>query len=362
MQKIPVYKIDMESPEHGLKKVSFVENPAMESDFIALASEEIKLAKNEDEQVLTGALIIPDKKILRVDAEGNPFYIVFSKEQIKEARNKFFKEARIGLTNFEHDYDLEGNYIVEAWIVENSEQDKSVALGLGSFPVGTLMLSYKVEDKDFWEKEVKTGNVKGFSLEGLFSMNEIKLKKEDKMLKTILTNLGKVFKVNLMEMTLQDGSVIFQDEETGTVYMINEDGSQGDVLADGEYTLENGKSIMIEEGKIKVEDNGDEEEMEKLKAELEDAKSKLAELESEKAELSKEVETKLSKEDFEAKLSEQIKEKDSKIEEIEAELSKAKAEIVELNKKPASEGVEEGKENKSKKPMTVKEMAVAVSV
>lgn len=371
MQKIPIYKVDMEDPEHGLTKVSFVENPAIESDFIALSKkeQEVALAKDEQKMILTGALMIPEKKILRVDAEGNPFYIVFSADQIEEMRNKFFAESKINLTNLEHDFDLSGNYIVESWIVQDSEKDKSVAIGLGSFPVGTMMVSYKVTDEKFWTEKVMTGEVKGFSLEGLFALNELKLKKDTMnkpILKTILSNIKNLWKIELMEMTLEDGRMIWQDEEDGSVYLINEDGSRGELLADGEYILDNGEVINIVEGKITaMENKEEEEEMSQVKAELEEAKSKISELEAklsaselEAGENSERL--RLSTEEVEKSVSE-IEQKDSKIAELEAELSELKEENIKLKKVPASRGIEEEEGEQSRKPKTAIERILEVS-
>ena len=48
----------------GIEAISVVENPAIEEDFIALKSEEIKLAEvDKDKRILMGALLIPTKPI-----------------------------------------------------------------------------------------------------------------------------------------------------------------------------------------------------------------------------------------------------------------------------------------------------------
>ena len=59
--------LDEENEEMvGIDAVSIVENPAIESDFITLASEEIQLAKiDEEKKLLLGAALIPNKPIFR---------------------------------------------------------------------------------------------------------------------------------------------------------------------------------------------------------------------------------------------------------------------------------------------------------
>ncbi len=69
-------------------------------------------------------------------------------------------------TTHQHNQNLSGNYLIELWIVENPQNDKSNELGFKNLPKGSLMASYKITDENYWNNEVMTGNVKGFSLEG----------------------------------------------------------------------------------------------------------------------------------------------------------------------------------------------------
>jgi hypothetical protein len=68
---------------------------------------------------------------------------------------------------YEHDQKLKGLSVVESWIIEDPKHDKSVKYGF-SLPVGTWMISMKVNNEDVWKK-VKDGSVKGFSIEGYFA-------------------------------------------------------------------------------------------------------------------------------------------------------------------------------------------------
>ena len=58
--------------------------------------------------------------------------------------------------------------VVESWLVDNPKMDKSVNYGL-NVPKGTWMVSMKVNNDEIWNDYVKTGKVKGFSIEGFFS-------------------------------------------------------------------------------------------------------------------------------------------------------------------------------------------------
>jgi hypothetical protein len=60
--------------------------------------------------------------------------------------------------------------VVESWVVQDSEKDKSAYYNM-KMPVGTWMVSMKVYNDDIWNDFVKTGKVNGFSIEGKFTQN-----------------------------------------------------------------------------------------------------------------------------------------------------------------------------------------------
>ena len=80
------------------------------------------------------------------------------------------------LQDLEHNKKNDVNgVIIESWIVEDSMIDKSVLYGLKNVPVGTWMISVKVEDKQFWDEYVKTNKVRGFSIEGAFGQELVEM-------------------------------------------------------------------------------------------------------------------------------------------------------------------------------------------
>jgi hypothetical protein len=70
-------------------------------------------------------------------------------------------------STLEHQHSLNGLTLVESWIVEDETHDKSRRYGL-NVPVGTWMGVVKVNNDEVWNDYVKTGKVKGFSIEGYF--------------------------------------------------------------------------------------------------------------------------------------------------------------------------------------------------
>ena len=184
--------LDEDQEETGIDAISIVESPAIESDFVALKSQEMKLAEvDKDKKLLLGALLIPNKSIFRNGDEGD-YYIFFSRDTIMKASQMYLKNGYQNNSTLEHKEALNGLTLVESWIVEDEVHDKSRKYGL-NVPVGTWMGAVKVNNDEIWQEYVKTDKVKGFSIEGYFadkmerpkeSVKE-EMSEDDKILKEI---------------------------------------------------------------------------------------------------------------------------------------------------------------------------------
>ena len=152
----------------GIEAISVVESPAIEEDFIALKNQEFKLAEvDKEKRILMGAALIPNKPIYRRN-EDNEYYIYFSRDTVRKASELFFINGNQNKSTLEHQMPLTGLSVVESWIVEDKEKDKTKHYDM-EVPIGTWMVSMKVLNDDVWNNYVKTGKVKGFSIEGYFA-------------------------------------------------------------------------------------------------------------------------------------------------------------------------------------------------
>jgi hypothetical protein len=157
-----------EEQEIGIEAISVVENPAIEEDFIALKSQEFKLAEvDKEKRILMGALLIPNKPIYRRNGEDE-YYIYFSKDTVLKASQMYLMQGKQNNSTLEHQYQINGLSLVESWIVEDKVHDKSVKYGM-NLPLGTWVGAVKVNNDEIWNEFVKTGKVKGFSIEGYFA-------------------------------------------------------------------------------------------------------------------------------------------------------------------------------------------------
>lgn len=163
--------IDEEMELSGIDAISIVENPAIEEDFIALKTEqkEYKFAEvDKEKKIIMGAMLVPDKPIYRRDENEGEYYIYFSKDTIRKCMELFFQNGNQSNATFEHMESITGLTMVESWIVEDTEKDKSKLYEL-NVPVGTWMGTIKVNNEVIWNDFIKTGKVKGFSIEGYFA-------------------------------------------------------------------------------------------------------------------------------------------------------------------------------------------------
>ena len=168
--KIVELILDEELEFNGIEAISIVENPAIQSNFVALKDHEIKLAEMDSEKrILLGAILNPNKPILR-KGDKEDYYIFFSKDTVEKASQMYLKDGNQNNTSLEHEYKLRGLTLVESWIVQDEVHDKSrMYKNTKDVPLGTWMGAIKVNDDAVWDKYVKEGSVKGFSIEGYFA-------------------------------------------------------------------------------------------------------------------------------------------------------------------------------------------------
>lgn len=284
-KKIPIYEAKIKGTDNtGVFAMSFVEMPANESYFAILQRQRpVKLSIDKQKQMLTGVVLIPDQLIYRNDDQLGEYYLKFTAAEIERIALKMMRTGvALTTTTHQHEKPLKGNYLAELWIVKDSKRDKAVALGLGELPVGTLVASYKIESPAYWRTEVLTGNVKGFSLEGIFNFNSVQMKKNPKTAAQLAKeqaaakNKGKgipaffrsvaAFLEGESEAAAEGVAEEAKKDETdsGTPYLIFELGEGGEVWVDedGFCTLEGGEQMpagehaLADGNVIVVDDSG----------------------------------------------------------------------------------------------------------
>lgn len=167
----PLFEIVCDDTDKtGIRLLSIVGDPAIEMMGMAFgengSTKNYEFKAQEDKQIIVGPAMIPNKKILRKDQDGNPYYCVFKPEIIVKLVQKFNSSGTNRRINVDHSKQMVNAYMMENWIIEDEYYDKSRMYDFDC-PVGTWMVAIKIEDKNFWKNEVKELGKFGFSIEGI---------------------------------------------------------------------------------------------------------------------------------------------------------------------------------------------------
>jgi hypothetical protein len=189
---------------------------------------EFKVQK--DKQIIVGPTMIPDKKIYRQDESGMEYMVTFSKETIRKMVQKFVRENNNRSINLEHTNQMVPAFIMEHWIVEDSTYDKSKIYGF-NLPVGTHFAAIKIEDEDFWEREVRGNEKMGFSIEGILGQKLVRMSAEfETTTEWVLETLTESEVAYIMDCYVEPGKGETEDEFIGRCMskLVGDEGKEQD--------------------------------------------------------------------------------------------------------------------------------------
>ena len=339
--ELPIIELTLEELEQGIDATALVENPAIQRNWMAFKEHKDFKFKthSEDKRILAGALMVADFPMYR-NMNGKEFFVKFSSETIEQLADRMVLNNKLTAFNFEHDAKKElADMHIQQFFIINTELGVNTPMGFEELPNGSLFAFVKVNNEQVWNDYVKTGIVKGFSIEGNFATKEefseqtflkefqtiinmtdkkVATSKLDELVakaKSLFSEDVKVEEkkeeeeeVKMAEAMLTDGTKVMYEGELaeGTIVLL-EDGS---AAPDGEHTFEDGTVISIEGGQVVA--------VAKPMTEQEMAIQKLTEmvtkLETENAELKSNFESSINK--VEEKFSAQIKESNKLTEDV----------------------------------------------
>ena len=338
---LPIIELTLEDITQGIDATALVENPAIQRNWMTFKEQKDFKFKthNEEKRVLAGALMVADFPMYR-NMNGKEFFVKFSAETILQLADRMVLNNKLTAFNFEHDAKKElADMHIQQFFIINTELGVNTPIGFEELPNGSLFAFVKVNNEQVWNDYIKTGIVKGFSIEGNFATKEefseqtflkefqtiinmtdkkVATSKLDELVakaKSLFSEDVKVEEkvekeeeVKMAEATLTDGTKVMYEGELaeGTIVLL-EDGS---AAPDGEHTFEDGTVISIEGGQVVA--------VAKPMTEQEMAIQKLTEmvtkLETENAELKSNFESSINK--VEEKFSAQIKESNKLTEDV----------------------------------------------
>ncbi len=195
--KIVELIINEENESLVIDCISLVSEPAIEENliFMSKAKNNLTLAKiDTDKREIISPALIPNKNIYRVDENGDDYYVYFSKDTVKNCAYSFLKNNNHHKATYQHQERVSGVLTVESWIIEDPKMDKANLYGF-QLKKGTWMVKMKIENDDLWQK-VKSGDIKGLSIEGYFTSKYQEMQKAEPTNEEILEALNEIIKEN----------------------------------------------------------------------------------------------------------------------------------------------------------------------
>lgn len=193
--------LDEQNEFAGVEAISLVEFPAIEENFVALKDHKIEFKTiDEDKRVVVGLALIPNKPIYRRSGDRE-YYVYFSKDTVRKVAEKFIIENKTNNATLEHQLQAKGVSVVESWVVENPEKDKTAIYELNAVE-GSWAVVMRIFNDQVWD-DVKRGIYKGLSIEGYFadkmprpqeSINEELSKIEEEEADTLLSTIKAIIK------------------------------------------------------------------------------------------------------------------------------------------------------------------------
>ena len=236
---LPVYNISIDfDTDEGLQLVSLVDDPAVVESFLTFNSEEqVKLVFTSDEEqhIISGVSLLADTPIYRCDEIGG-YYVVFTKETIKQLVEKYNKENKTNLTSLQHN----GQIISDCVMVESYFIDKERGICPKEFshcPDGSWITSYKVTNDELWNEIKTSGQLNGFSVE--ISCQLEPAKEDQKIYDEPMSDEDKFFE-NLMQWLSGED---FEKKKKSEF-----EADRNDILR----AIDKGNPILIDEGKDKA--------------------------------------------------------------------------------------------------------------
>ena len=256
----PIYEALVTSEDAGMLRISLVDLPAVESNFLAFAKEDgepvrLYFVRDEERRIVRGVVMRADYPILRRNGDYE-YYIVFRADTIRVMAEKYLAESRQNNVDEMHNH----NDVDEVQMVQYFIKDTAAGIapaGFEDIADGSLFAEFHVLNDEVWAK-VKDGTYRGFSLEGAFEL----VPEEMKAIPKTDKNMSKIkrFKAALARLLAEFGNISTDkgvlawdgDEdlkEGDAVFIEDQEGNRTDA-PDGDYVTTDAKTIVVADGKV----------------------------------------------------------------------------------------------------------------
>ncbi|QGG54059.1 XkdF-like putative serine protease domain-containing protein [Lysinibacillus pakistanensis] len=141
---------------------------------------------DEERRIAVGYALIPEKRIYRKMQpkgfdEPVEFNIYFTKETIAKTQELYMRNLNANNATVDHEKPVQDCTVIESWITEDTKHDKINLFNVEPI-MGGWAVMMKINNDEVWN-DVKAGEYKGFSIEGLYKgFENLKLEEEVKEL------------------------------------------------------------------------------------------------------------------------------------------------------------------------------------
>lgn len=264
---LPLYRAEIGADDTttGMFVISLVDSPATMSDFMAFNEDKRLMTYNvesDEKRQVFGLVMAADMPIYRRDKDGFEYYITYSKETIALMAEKYLKMSMQNNVDTQHSFELEDGIFMNQLFVKDTEKGVSPK-GYEDYKDGSLFAQFHIANDGVWE-DIKKGTYKGFSLAGVFNVepkeddknNNKEEKKNNSFMK--IKSIKEALKAMIRQMEFStatsDKGVIGWDVdgeiEVGVeVYIVDENGDR-QPIEDGDYVLEDGRTVVVKDSKV----------------------------------------------------------------------------------------------------------------
>ena len=256
----PIYEALVTSEDAGMLRISLVDLPAVESNFLAFAKEDgepvrLYFVRDEERRIVRGVVMRADYPILRRNGDYE-YYIVFRADTIRVMAEKYLAESRQNNVDEMHNH----NDVDDVQMVQYFIKDTAAGIapaGFEDIADGSLFAEFHVLNDEVWAK-VKDGTYRGFSLEGAFEL----VPEEMKAIPKTDKNMSKIkrFKAALARLLAEFGNISTdkgvlawdgdEDLKEGDAVFIEDADGNRETAPDGDYVTTDAKTIVVADGKV----------------------------------------------------------------------------------------------------------------
>ena len=184
-----------EENDTGVDYIALVDEPAIESDWIAFSKERLNFkVSNEAQRIVSGYFMIADKPIYRNNDFKGEHYVVFRPDTIKQIQMKFMANNINKNTNLMHESEFAmDDVVIFEHLIIDSKRGVVAPDKFESVPDGSWWGSMKIPESNtkLWDA-IQEGSFKGFSVEGMFQYSKAKEMSKEEMVMQELKELLKI--------------------------------------------------------------------------------------------------------------------------------------------------------------------------